>query len=74
MRSVPVKNTVTYPAGGTDDRDGVSERAELYNPKQEIIRQSFRTDATESGEIELLDNVWLSSFEHGYFVAGADHE
>eukprot|EP01046_Picozoa_sp_COSAG06_P024889 COSAG06_NODE_2057_length_7713_cov_16.657998_6_plen_544_part_00 len=70
----PVKNTVTYPAGGTDDRDGVSERAELYNPKQEIIRQAFRTDATESGEIELLDNVWLSSFEHGYFVAGADHE
>ena len=70
----PTKNTVTYPAGGTDDRDGVSERAEMYNPKQEIIRQSFRTDATESGEIELLDNVWLSSFEHGYFVAGSDHE
>ena len=42
-------------------------------PKQEIIRQSFGMEKQESGEIEIFDNIWLSSFEHGYFVAGADH-
>ena len=70
----PVKNDVDYTSDTTNDRDGVAEKAELYNVKQEVIRQSFRHDRTESGEIELLDNIWLSSFEHGYFVAGADHE
>ena len=49
----PVKNDVYYPASGTNDRDGVAEKAELYNVKQEVIRQAFRKDATESGEIEL---------------------
>ena len=51
----------------------VAEFAELYNPKQEIIRQSFGMEKQESGEIEIFDNIWLSSWEHGYFVAGADH-
>jgi hypothetical protein len=62
----------TYPEAG-ETRELVAEFAELYNPKQEVLRQSFAADAQKSGEIELFDNIWLSSFEHGYFVAGADH-
>ena len=62
----------TYPDAG-ETRELVAEFAEMYNPKQEVLRQSFAADAQKSGEIELFDNIWLSSFEHGYFVAGADH-
>ena len=69
----PTRNTIDYP-DADDVRDGTSEYAERVNVKQEVIRQAFRQGETESGEIELLDNIWLSSFEHGYFVAGADHE
>ena len=67
----PTKNG-TYPEAG-ETRELVAEFAEMYNPKQEVLRQSFAADAQKSGEIELFDNIWLSSFEHGYFVAGADH-
>ena len=46
----------------------------MYNPKQEVLRQAFTDkNSTASGEFELLDNIWLSSWQHGYFVAGADH-
>jgi hypothetical protein len=67
----PTKNG-TYPEAG-ETRQLIAEFAELYNPKQEVLRQSFAADSQTSGEIELFDNIWLSSFEHGYFVAGADH-
>ena len=59
---------------GEDTRVGTADLSEQYNPKQEVIRQAFTDkDASESGEFELLDNIWLSSWQHGYFVAGADH-
>ena len=51
----------------TPVRQDVAEFAELYNPKQEIIRQSFGMEKQESEEIEIFDNIWLSSWEHGYF-------
>jgi hypothetical protein len=76
----PTKNDGNYPfpkPADTDPSDpmrqDVAELAELYNPKQELLRQSFGLEKQESGEIEIFDNIWLSSFEHGYFVAGADH-
>jgi hypothetical protein len=52
----------------------VIELSELRNPKQEIITRAFRQDDSTSGEIEILEPVFLSSFQHGYFVAGADHQ
>ena len=59
---------------GDDTRIATADMAELYNPKQEVLRQAFTDkDSTASGEFELLDNIWLSSWQHGYFVAGADH-
>ena len=59
---------------GEDTRVGTADLSEQYNPKQEVLRQAFTDkDASESGEFELLDNIWLSSWQHGYFVAGADH-
>ena len=75
----PTKNSSEYPEGPTGEppagptREDTHEFAEFYNPKQEILRQSFTETGQKSGEIELFDNIWLSSFEHGYFVAGADH-
>ena len=61
------------PTGDTT-RIATSDLAELYNPKQEVLRQAFTDkDSTTSGEFELLDNIWLSSWQHGYFVAGSDH-
>eukprot|EP01046_Picozoa_sp_COSAG06_P020383 COSAG06_NODE_1488_length_9290_cov_4.140899_11_plen_551_part_00 len=55
-------------------REGFQELSEMHNAKQDVIRQGFPADASTSGEIELLEPVWLSSWQHGYFVAGADHE
>jgi hypothetical protein len=68
----PVTNGNDYPEDD-ETRNGMSELSERRNPKQETIRQAFRQDQNVSGEIELLDNIWLSSWEHGYFVAGSDH-
>eukprot|EP01043_Picozoa_sp_COSAG02_P013760 COSAG02_NODE_556_length_20390_cov_88.575230_6_plen_128_part_00 len=50
-----------YPdPAGEDTRVGTADLSEQYNPKQEVIRQAFTDkDATESGEFELLDNIWL---------------
>ena len=71
----PTLNSGYYPGDSTDGatREDTHEFAEFYNPKQELLRQSFTPTAQKSGEIEIFDNIWLSSFEHGYFVAGADH-
>ena len=71
----PTLNTAYYPGEAADGetREDTHEFAEFYNPKQELLRQSFTPTAQKSGEIEIFDNIWLSSFEHGYFVAGADH-
>jgi hypothetical protein len=71
----PTLNSAYYPGDDTDGatREDTHEFAEFYNPKQELLRQSFTPTAQKSGEIEVFDNIWLSSFEHGYFVAGADH-
>jgi hypothetical protein len=71
----PTLNSAYYPGEAADGetREDTHEFAEFYNPKQELLRQSFTPTAQKSGEIEIFDNIWLSSFEHGYFVAGADH-
>ena len=63
----------TYPVAD-ESRIATADMAEMYNPKQEVLRQAFtHKDSTTSGEFELLDNIWLSSWQHGYFVAGSDH-
>jgi hypothetical protein len=74
----PTLNNAFYPAAADAQGDGATredthEFSEKYNCKQELLRQSFTPTAQKSGEIEIFDNIWLSSFEHGYFVAGADH-
>ena len=68
-----VSQNVDFPAIG-DRRGGMAELSEMRNPKQEIITRAFRKDDSTSGEIEILEPVFLSSFQHGYFVAGADHQ
>ena len=30
--------------------------------------------ASASGEFEISEPIWLSSMQHGYFVAGGDHQ
>eukprot|EP01046_Picozoa_sp_COSAG06_P001973 COSAG06_NODE_66_length_26393_cov_6.455161_16_plen_277_part_00 len=63
-----------------DARSGFADLSENRNPKQEIIRAAHRTDPTAanspsaSGEFEVSEPIWLSSMQHGYFVAGGDHQ
>ena len=76
MRTSPTSTANPAAADAQGDgatREDTHEFSEKYNCKQELLRQSFTPTAQKSGEIEVFDNIWLSSFEHGYFVAGADH-
>eukprot|EP01046_Picozoa_sp_COSAG06_P114224 COSAG06_NODE_61012_length_269_cov_0.605882_1_plen_89_part_11 len=60
----PTLNSAYYPGDDTDGatREDTHEFSEFYNPKQELLRQSFTQTAQNSGEIEVFDNIWLSSF------------
>ena len=66
--------------GDDDERSGFAGLSENRNPKQEIIRAAHRNDptaadsASASGEFEIAEPIWLSSMQHGYFVAGGDHQ